>query len=77
MNEELVFHVLLPLSAAVNRSRSWSSEQHFDIVHEDTEFGVCPACFILVLNLYSLTMFHLFPFGMVMYTLFYLYVGST
>lgn len=76
MNEEPVFHVLLLLSAAVNKSRNWSSEQHFDIVHEDTEFGVSPAGFILVLNLYPFTMFPLFPFGMVMYTLCYPYVGS-
>lgn len=76
MNEEPVFHVLLLLSAAVNKSRNWSSGQHFDIVNEDTEFGVSSADFILVLNLYLLTMFPLFLFGMVMYTLCSPYVGS-
>ena len=55
MKEKPVFHVLLLLNAAVNKSRSWSSEQHFDIIHEDTEFGVNPADFILNLNLYSLS----------------------
>lgn len=76
MNEEPVFHVLLLLSAAVNKSRNWSSEQHFGIVNEDTEFGVSSADSILVLNFYPLTMFPLFLFGMVMYTLYSPYVGS-
>ena len=31
---------------AVNKAeRSWRSEEHFDIRHGDTEFGVCPAGF--------------------------------
>lgn len=68
-NEELVFHVLLLLSAAVNKSRNWSSEHHFDTAHEDTEFGVSPADFILILNLYSLTMPPFFPWNGNVYSL--------
>ena len=32
--------------AAVNKAeRIWRPEMCFDIRHEDSEFGVCPACF--------------------------------
>ena len=45
---------------AVNKAeRNWRSEEHFDIRHGDTEFGVCPAglafwfCFGLVFLYYA------------------------